>query len=196
MQHGLGERPLAQAFGFLNGPYLCPEAASLPAHTPQSWHPHKLPLKWCKNGSVYAGQATQGLHSLRDKQKRSVSDPSLSPSSLSEMMLSYFSHSSRGQHSLGAVCHKLGPQAKQKQPSQRWKLFARCRPDFVITLWVTCSGFFPAITPPCPWGCHLRFRDSSAPILPSPARGDLCSQRFFYPSCIWGSISFVRLLQS
>lgn len=85
---------------------------------------------------------------------------------------------------------------KMEQPSQRWKLFAKCRPDFVITLWVTCSGFFPVITPPCPWECHLRFRDSSAPVLPSPARGDLCSQRFFYPSCTWGSISFVKLLQS
>ena len=118
MRRGLGERPLAQAFGFLNGLYLCPEAAPLPAHTPQSWHPHKLPLKWYKNGSVYTGQATQGLHSLRDKQKRSVSDPSLSPSSLTEMMLSYFSHSSRGQHSLRAVCHKLGLNKNKNSPAR------------------------------------------------------------------------------
>ena len=75
---------------------------------------------------------------------------------------------------------KLGLQAKQKQRSWKWKHFISAGLA-LSSLSVTCSGFFPAIAPPCFWRCDVRFHDSSAPLLQGPTRGDLCSQMCYVP---------------
>lgn len=164
----------------------------LTAHSPQSWHPPKPPLKWQKKRvrSACAIEMAHVLCSLRVKSPRDVPDPS--PSLRSGHGGSSVSLAGTAgppilfptvpEFSELSLSVNRDSRLSKNSTARKWKHFAKCKPGFAChspcNLFKLLYSDHPSVIM---WMTDLRLWDSSGPVLQSLARGVCCSWMCYVP---------------